>query len=528
MRTLFVNGVFYSPEKLKADCLAVYRGQIVDIGTRTQLINLRRRGYKVVDLKKRTVLPGFIDSHVHLLSTGYSLLRLDLSSINSLEKAVIIIEKAAKKLSSGQWLIGSGWDKNLWGIQFPDKTILDKICPDNPVKLSSKDGHAVWVNSAALQLCGIDANTSDSEGGAIKKYPDGSPTGILLENAIGLISEKIPQPTNDFKIKALKKAIKKFNQYGITGVGDCDGYSNRLDIFQTAQEKGLLNLRVFMMLSSDDLDSAVGLGVRTGFGDGLINIGALKLYMDGSLGSQTALMHSSYENQPDNFGIRTLSNDELEMYFEKAHIKNIALAVHAIGDKANSELLKFFGKKYAVSQKLGLLHRIEHAQHLRKEDIPKFRKYNVAAAIQPIHLTADRDMAEKHLGERAKLAYPFNSLLKGKAKVGFGSDSPIENPNPFIGIYAAVTRKNPADNEPGWNLNEAVSLKQAIEAYTAGSAQLCKWQNKCGALTIGAKADFTVISDDIFKIGPEKIPNMQVLATVFNGQIVYTHRNFKL
>ncbi|MCD6161099.1 MAG: amidohydrolase [candidate division Zixibacteria bacterium] len=528
MKTLFTNAVIYSPKRIKGDCLAVSDGRIFGIGSKSKLISLKRHGFKVVDLKKKAVLPGFVDSHLHLLSTGYNLQSVDLSGLDTLDKVTAKISKAAKNTHSGQWLLGRGWDKNLWGSEFPDKTVLDKICPKNPVRLFSKDGHAIWVNSLALRLCKINKKTPEPAKGAIMSYSDGSPTGILFENAIDLVINKIPEPTIDFKFKALKKAIKHLNRCGITGAADCDWYANRLNLFQSAREKGFLNLRVFMMLSPDDIDSASSLGLKTGCGDDIITIGALKLYSDGALGSQTAWMFSPYENQPDNFGMPTLSEDELEMYFEKTHLKGISMAVHAIGDRANAELLKFFGKKYAVSKKLGLHHRIEHAQILRKIDIPRFKRYNIAACVQPVHLPADRDMADKYWGKRAKLAFPLKMLFKSGAKIGFSSDSPIESPNPFPGIHAAVARKAPGDNRPAWHPEHSITLKQAIEAYTFGSAGLCGWQNKCGELKPGLQADFVVLSDNIFKVKTKQIPELKVLATVFNGQVVYRDRNFKL
>jgi predicted amidohydrolase YtcJ len=528
MKTLYTNAVIYSPSRLKADSLAVANGKIFDIGLKTKLISLKRHGFKVVDLKKKTVLPGFIDSHVHLLTTGYNIFNVNLYNVNSLDKALMVIQKAVKGSARGQWVLGGGWDKNLWGIDFPDKTILDKIAPKNPVRLFSKDGHSIWVNSEALDLCGIDETTSDPAGGTIMRYPDDKPTGILQENAIEMITGKIPEPTLDFKQKALKKAIKRFNSLGITGVADCDWHADRLNLFSDIKEKGFLSLRVFMMLAPGDVDSAVALGLKTGYGDDIITLGSLKLYMDGSLGSQSAWMFSPYENQPTNKGIRALSDDELDMYFEKTHIKNISLAVHAIGDQANAEALTFFARKQAVSKKLKLSHRIEHAQLLRKSDISRFRKFNVAASMQPVHIIADRDLADKYWGRRAKLAYAVNSLLESGAAVGFGSDAPIEDPNPMLGIYAAIARKKPGDDRPGWYPEQAIKLPRAIEAYTRGSAHICSWADKAGELKPGAYADFAVVSEDIFKIKQDQIPGVKALATIFNGEIVYSDKNFKL
>jgi hypothetical protein len=528
MKTLFINAVIYSPERLKADCIASCDGRIFEIGSKNNLLSLRRRGFKVIDLKRKVILPGFIDAHLHLLSTGYNLQNVNLQGVDSLDKAVSIIKKAAKKLGPGRWLIGRGWNKNLWGDEFPDKKILDKVCPDNPARFYSKDGHLLWVNSTALKLCGIDKNTPDPPAGAIKRYPDGRPTGILFENACELVTLKTPEPSIDLKLKAIKKAVGKLNSLGITGVADCDNFSGRLSLFRQAQEKGILSLRVFMMLAPDDVNAASSLGLKTGFGDDFITVGCLKLYMDGSLGSQTALMFSPYNGKPDNSGISTMTNDELEMYFEKTHIQGISLAVHAIGDRANSELLQFLGKKYAVSERLGLKHRIEHAQLLRKSDISKFKRYNIAASVQPVHIIADRDLADMHWGKRSKYAYPFNMLLRAGAQMGFGSDSPIEDPNPFLGLYAAIARKSPGDDRPAWYPEQKLTLKQAVRAYTRGAADICSWQGKSGVLAEGARADFVVISDDIFRVRQDEIPDVKVLATIVDGRVVYRDRSFRL
>ena len=261
MKKLFTNAVIYSPAKLRADCIAVDNGRIMEIGPKSKLINLRRHGFKAVDLKGKTVLPGFIDSHLHFLGTGYHLMNIDLDNINSLDKALIKIKSAARKAAPGQWLLGRGWNKNNWGNILPDKSSLDAVCPNNPIRLFSKDGHTLWVNSLALKVCEIGFSTPDPDGGSIQRDIKGDPTGILFENACDLITDRIPEASTAFKMKALKKAVKMLNRYGITGVGDCDWDIDRLSLFNLAREKGILNLRVFMMLSPNDIDSAAQLGL---------------------------------------------------------------------------------------------------------------------------------------------------------------------------------------------------------------------------------------------------------------------------
>lgn len=528
MKTLFTNATIYTPEKSRANSIAVADGRILEIGSKSKLISLRRHGFSVIDLKKRSILPGIIDSHLHLLGLGFSLQEVDLQNISSFNKVITILTIAARKLPAGRWLLGRGWNKNLWGGNFPDKAILDKICPDNPVHLYSKDGHSLWVNSAALRIAGIDRNTPDPPGGQIKRLSNGEPSGILFENACYLVDKMLPTPTSDMQWDALKRAVKKLNSLGITAVGDADWRKGRFGLFIQVADKELLTLRVFLMLSPDDVDSAGYLGIGNGFGNRFVNLGALKLYADGALGSQSAWMHEPYEGNRENTGIPTLTDEQLEMYYEKTHIKRIPLAIHAIGDRANSFLLDFFGKKQSISRKLGLKHRIEHVQVLRKEDIGKFKKYDVAASMQPVHLIADRDVADRHWGERSRYAYAFNSLLKSGARLGFGSDAPIESANPFLGIYAAVSRKSPGDTRDSWYPEQCITLNQAVAAYTTGAAEICGWREKLGRIAEGMAADFVVLSDDIFKVKTETIPEIKPLATIVDGQIVYQDNALKL
>ncbi len=527
MKTLFTNAVIYSPLKLRADSIAVDNGRIVDIGTKTKLAPLKRHGFKVLNLKGKTLLPGFIDSHLHLLSSGYDLLNVRLDYIDSLDKVLVKIEKAAANVPAGQWVLGRGWNKNLWGDDFPTKEMLDKVCPNKPARFYSKDGHSIWANSAALKIAGIDDRTLDPAGGRIGRASDGSPNGMFFENAVGLIDDYLPEAPTDYKLKALKKAVTHFNKLGITGVGDMDWHPNRLGLFKIAEDRRQLSLRVYMMLSPDDVLPASKLGLRTGFSDGFITIGALKLYMDGALGSQTAWMFEAYENS-SNTGVPTLSEEQLEDYFERTHLNGISMAIHAIGDRANAELLDFFGKKYKISKKLGLKHRLEHAQHMRKEDIAKFKKYDVGVALQPIHILADRDMAGKQLGERARWAYPFATMLKRGATIGFGSDCPIEDANPLIGIYAAIARKRPGDDRGSWYGEECITLPEAIRAYTEGAASICRWGECSGMIANGRQADFVVLSEDIYKVDKDRIPDIKVLATIVNGEIVYQNKAMKL
>jgi predicted amidohydrolase YtcJ len=465
-----------------------------------------------------------IDSHLHLLGLGNLFSRVNLDGVESLDGVVRMIEKAASGLSEGQWLRGRGWNKNLWGEDFPDKGILDKIT-DNPVALYSKDGHLLWVNSAALRICGIDETTKNPVGGVILKDADGNPTGILQEKAVNLVTDKIPSQDDRERARAILKAQNHLFSLGVTGVGDCDTDHALVPIYEELVKTGKLRLRIFKMIAPDYLDSAIDQGLTTGVGSERLRTGCLKLYADGALGSQTALMHRPYSRSGGNRGIETLTTAELNQYFATAAAAGISVAVHAIGDRANSQVLSAFGAHSAAFSENGLRPRIEHAQILRKRDIPLFRKFGVIASVQPIHATSDRDVSDRYLGARGRYAYPFKTLLNNGVRLAFGSDAPIETANPIAGIHAAVTRKRAGETRKAWYPEEKITVRQALEAYTVGSAYACCFDDIAGSISTGKRADFVVLSEDIFKIKSSEIHKVEIISTVTDGKIVYGRGN---
>ncbi len=521
-KILYINGHFHTLDPATEGCeaLAAEDGLIIEAGTKAALRPLTRRGFETIDLKKKCVIPGIIDSHLHFLYLGYSFKRANLDGVDSLSKVESILRKAARKLSPGEWLRGRGWNKNLWGGEFPDKGLLDKVT-SNPVALSSKDGHLLWVNSAALEFCGINRNTPDPPGGVIAKDESGEPTGILKENACDYMFEKIPSPSRDTKVKAVKAAQKHLISLGITGVGDCDGDTDLFGIYHELDRKGRLSLRVFKMISKDNLQRAIDFKFHTGEGSEHLRVGCVKLFADGALGSQTAFMFEPYTGSTDNFGVETLTTSEIEHLAGQAAEAGIGAAIHAIGDRANYQALCGIGKHAELARRKGLRSRIEHAQVLRKADIALFKAYGIIAAVQPIHATSDRDVADKYWGKRSRYAYPFKTLLAKGARLSFGSDAPIEDANPLAGIHAATTRKRAGEDRPAWYPEEIIGVEQAVEAYTKGAAFACRFDDIAGSLSIGKRADFVVLSKDIFEISPDKIADVEVLKTVIDGKIVF-------
>ena len=526
IRKIFINGEFHNldAKAKKIQAIAVEDGEIIDVGSNVKIRPHARRGFKVYDLKKRCIIPGIIDSHLHLLALGNLFKRVDLDGVDSLIRVAAILRKAAAKLKKDQWLQGRGWDKNLWGDDFPDKNLLDVITK-SPAALYSKDGHLLWVNSATLKYCGIDRSTPDPPGGIIVRDADRNPTGVLKENAVDLVSNKIPPQSYDEKTEAIIAAQKHLLKLGIVAAGDCDTRPTLISMFNELEVSGRLHLRIFKMIHPDDLDIAGRLNLQTGKGSRHLRIGCLKLFADGALGSQTAYMFKPYNQSKDNYGVETLAEKDLEGYVSKAVKAGISVAVHAIGDKANYQVLTVLGKYAASFSEKGLRPRIEHAQILRRKEIPLFRKFGVIPSVQPVHVISDRDIADRYWGARARYAYPFRSLLRSGVELAFGSDAPIETANPMAGIHAAVTRKRPNETRRAWYPAEKITVRQALKAYTLGAARACCYDDITGSISIGKRADFVVLSDDIFKTSMDRIHQIEVLATIVDGKAVFGRHN---
>jgi hypothetical protein len=522
VKRVFVNGRFYTFDSHlpNTEAVATENGSITEIGGSSTLRSLGRKGFELVDLEGRTVIPGLIDSHLHLLGLGRSFRRVNLDGVASLAEVKRILANAAAKLANGKWLLGRGWNKNLWGDEFPDKNILDQIY-DGPTALNSKDGHLLWVNSAALKYCGIDSATPDPPGGVIVKDKNGAPSGILMENASDIVFSRIPQESFDDKLKSVKAAQEYLLNLGIIGAGDCDEDGDLFPIYEELDKSGALLLRLFKMIPRDNFQQAIDLKYHTGSGSEHFRFGCLKLFADGALGSQTAYMFNPYEKSLSNHGVETLTLSEIEDYVKRAVDANIAVAIHAIGDKANYQALCGVGNFADAFRKKNLRPRIEHAQLLRQSDIALFSRHNIIASMQPIHATSDRDIADRYWGGRSRYAYPFKTLLDDGARLAFGSDAPIETANPLAGIHAAVTRRRKNEDRPPWYPDERITVRQAVEAYSIGAAHACCYDDLTGSITVGKRADFVVLPENIFEMPPDGIADVSPLMTVIDGQIAF-------
>jgi predicted amidohydrolase YtcJ len=520
------NGNIHTMDRSRprARAIAVRDNRVLALGSDGEMRALLRPGGKAVDLQGRTVVPGFVDSHLHFLSYGRSLKQIDLIGVLSLDEALSRVAARAEANPAGRWLEGRGWDQSLWeGGAFPTRQDLDRIVPDHAVYLRRKCGHAGWVNSCGLERAGITSATPDPPGGAIVRHPEtGQPTGILLEEAMKLVSDIIGEPPLGEAVEAIREALPHAHREGLVGVHTMEK-SVSFQAFQYLRSAGELSLRVLMQIPKKQLDAAIEVGLRSGFGDTWLRIGGVKLFADGALGAHTAYMLEPFEDAPDDCGIPVTDAVELRELVGKASAAGLAAYVHAIGDRANREVLDAIESARQAGIGLGLRHRIEHVQIIHPDDLPRLAQLGVVASMQPLHAPEDMLVADRVLGQRCAGAYAWRSLLDNGAILAFGSDSPVETLSVLHGIHAAVTRRRP-DGSPGpegWYPEQRLTVEEAVRAYTAGAAYASGEEAIKGTLSPGKLADLVLLSEDIFALEPMAILETEVLATMVDGEFVY-------
>ncbi len=507
---LFFNGhIGYLSGQQKVTAMAVENDRIVAVGKDEDILTFSRPGVEIVNLEGKTILPGLMDSHLHMEMYAKNLNLIDCEVPTKDECLKKIAQKAAI-LKSDSWLLGHGWNQNVWQGQFGTASELDSVTADHPTFLSDKSLHSAWVNSLALKLAGIDRETPDPPGGIIQRDKNGFPTGILFETAVALVEQIISAPSQIERENQFLTAQQKLHQMGLTGIHDFDGLSS-YETIQSLHEQKKLTLRVVKSIPLEKLDWAIEQGIQTGQGDEQFHWGSVKLFADGALGPQTAAMWRPYEESPFNRGKLQLTEDDVFEVGIKAVTHGLSLAVHAIGDRATHEVLNGFGmlreyeKRHSIPH---LQHRIEHLQLLHPDNLLKASQLEIIASMQPIHATSDMLTADRYWGDRSRFAYAFNTLLANQTKLVFGSDAPVENPNPFWGIHAAVTRRR-HDGSPcvdGWFPEERITLPQAFDAYTQWAARLSGFLT--GELIPGKFADFIIIKENLDTI------NLQELFTI--------------
>jgi predicted amidohydrolase YtcJ len=469
----------------------------------------------------RVILPGITDSHIHLNYFAKSLTQVDCAT-NTKEDCLANVRQKVLQTQPGEWVIGHGWNQNNWQDGYGTISDLDEISKVHPIYLTAKSLHASWANSLALMQVGINKQTQNPDGGMIGKNSNGELSGILFEKATLLVEKNFPHSNIVQTSANLEIAQKKLWEFGITSVHDFDGKDCFLAL-QKLEKDGKLKIRVLKSIPLDIVDAAIEFGVTTGFGSDFLKIGSVKLFSDGALGPQTAAMIDPYENNLSNFGVLLLTSDEIFEIGIKALDSNISMAIHAIGDLANKTVLDGFKRLSNYEEKSNkpeIRHRIEHVQILNRDLLNQLVELKITASVQPIHLISDMDTADKYWGTRSQYAYPFQSLLQNGTNIVFGSDSPVESPNPFLGIFAATCRRkeNGFPDTLEWYPEQKISLFEAIQAYTTSPAKLAGWKKYSGRIFPNEFADLIVLDEDIFQLPNDQIKNLLPSATMVSGE----------
>ena len=525
IQTILLNGniITLDRKRPRVEALALSYGRVVALGNDDEILPLAGARTALVNLDGMTVLPGLTDAHLHWEAQARAMRSVDV--FETPEKA-IAVERVRARVSQtppGEWVQGQGWAQDLWSeSQFPTRFDLDAVAPRHPVYLSAKSGHAAWVNTAALERAGITDGTRDPAGGQILRDANGAATGVLLETAMDLVSRRIPKPGGDEVADTMLEAQNHALRCGITMIHDFDEPSC-LAALQILRERGELRLRVLKQINQDWLDAAIDSGLRSGFGDDWIRIGALKLFADGALGPKTALMFEPYLGEPDNYGMAVVDKEEMIEFVSRASAAGLPSSVHAIGDKAVHDALDVFesARKEEAARgesRANKRHRIEHVQIIHPSDARRLAKLDVIASMQPIHATSDMRTADRYWGERCAYAYNPRLQLDNGARVAFGSDAPVEPLDPLLGIHAAVTRERKGQPPGGWQPHARLSLHEALLGFTHGAAYAAGMEDRLGKLDEGYLADLVVLDRDIYRLEPDAILELKVLGTMVDGE----------
>jgi predicted amidohydrolase YtcJ len=479
---------------------------------------------RVVDLHGAFVAPGFMDPHTHFLIAASALTPPNLRDAKSREEFVKRVAEAARELPAGEWMRGGSWDAELWGGELPTKEWIDGVTGDRPVALTRLDLHMWLLNSAALRLAGIDRNTPEPAGGRILRDASGEPTGIVIDTAQEIVQRAMPAPTDASLERALRAGIEHGLRYGVTQTHAMGLDWIMHEALLRLRAKGETDMRFYSFVPLKDWEKLLDQIERNGRGDDWVRWGGLKALADGSLGSRTALFHRPYDDQPNGHGIRVNSLADLRKWITDADKAGLQIAVHAIGDEANDDILDIFADVERVNGPRDRRFRIEHAQHLTPAAIPRFGKQKVIASVQPYHAIDDGRWAIQRVGpERLKGTYAFKSLLDGGARVAFGSDWPVAPISPLTGIAAAVLRQTIDGKNPGgWMPEQRVTVEQALTAYTATNAYAGIQEDRLGRIAPGFLADFVAVDADLLKIDPQKITAATVLRTIVGGKERFT------
>jgi predicted amidohydrolase YtcJ len=527
-----LNGKVWTgdPQRPWAEAVAVSGDTIAAVGSAAEIRSrlTQSAGATIIDARGGLVTPGFIDSHVHFITGGFRLASVQLRDAATRDEFVSRIRAYAATAPAGAWITGGDWDHSLWGGELPRRDWIDAVTPNHPVWVNRLDGHMALANSAALRAAGVSKATRDVDGGEIVRDRSGEPAGVLKDNAMALVARAVPPPGPEQTDRALRAAMRYVAEQGVTSVHDMGTWAD-VDAFARARRAEALTVRIYAAVPLEtwerlrDAVAARDYGGEDGRGDGWLRVGALKGFVDGSLGSHTAAFHEPFTDAAGDRGLFVTSEQDLYGRISGADKAGLHVIVHAIGDRANTTLLDIFQR---VSQENGprdRRFRVEHAQHLSRSDIPRFGALGVIASMQPYHAIDDGRWAEKVIGpERIKTTYAFRALLDARATLAFGSDWFVAPPTPLEGVYAAVTRRTLDDRHPGgWVADQKITVDEALRAYTTAAAYASFEERRTGALTPGDAADIVVVDRDLFAIPPEQIRSAHIAATVAGGTVVF-------
>jgi predicted amidohydrolase YtcJ len=530
-----VNGRIWTgdPSRPWAEALSIRGDRIAAVGTSAD-VGADAGPDDEIDAHGGLVTPGFIDSHLHLVAGGFRLTEVQLRGASSRDAVVAAIASFASRLPAGEWITGGDWDHESWGGELPARAWIDRVTPRHPVWVTRVDGHMALANSLALAMAGVSRNTAEVAGGTIVRNAAGEPTGVLKDNAMTLVDRVVARPGTGQEDRALDAAMGHLTARGVTSVhhmGSVPQSATWSDLaaLQRARNSGRLRTRVYSTVPLSNwarLAEAIGareFGGSDGRGDEWLRIGALKGFVDGSLGSRTAAFHEPYADSPANTGLLVQPAEELHRWIADADRAGLHAIVHAIGDRANTILLDLFERVARTNGPRDRRFRIEHAQHLRPADIPRFARLGVIASMQPYHAIDDGRWAERAIGRmRAETTYACRALLDAGAEVVFGSDWFVAPPTPIEGLYAAVTRRTLDGRHPGgWIPSQRVTLEEALRAYTVTAARASFEEGLKGRLAPGFLADAAILDRDLFRLPPEELLTARVTCTIVGGRVVH-------
>ncbi len=535
---VFINGPIYTMDESNpnVEAVAIKADTFLYVGSKEGVMAFVGSQTKEVDLDGKTLVPGLVEGHAHIMGVGYNLLNVDLREAKSYQEVVDMVAERAANTPDGTWITGRGWHQDKWTEKpemtngFPTHDLLSEAVPNHPVYLKHASGHAALANAKAMEVAGIDSNTPQPDGGEIFMQVSGEPTGIFNETAQGLVTKAIPEATKESDEQALKLALEQCFKYGITGFHQAGSGPQHINLYKEFAEKGDLKLRLYVMLNGRDealLDEYFKNGIEEDLYNNQLTVRSVKLYADGALGSRGAWLLEEYSDAPGVHGHNVMPMEDIEEITNKAYKAGFQVCVHAIGDRANREVLDIYErtfKLYPESAPKEPRFRIEHAQHFHPDDIPRFAEMGVIPSMQAIHMASDRPWAIDRLGQQRIEwgAYMWQTLLQSGAKIVNGTDAPVEPITPLASLYASVSRRTLKGNpEGGYEAAEKMTREQALRSYTLDAAFAAFREDRKGSIEVGKWADLTIFDKNIMTIPEDEILNTNVMMTVIGGEVVY-------